>query len=132
MRFKNNRRIIIQRVPKCIIKKCNSGKGISIVIKKQRPRKNNNEDIDKGFKRNRLVAGVRAKTNNINKPTINIGIKGYKIEKNCAIVKKYTKNKTTNVSKCNPKYSSTEEEIYRKDPQFPGDKVSQTCSINKH
>lgn len=127
MRLKNNRRIKIKRVPKCIIKKYNSGKGISIVIKKQRPRKNNNEDIDKGFKRNRLVAGVRAKTNNINKPTINIGIKGYKIEKNCAIVKKHTKDK-----KHDPKYSSTEEGTYRKDPQFAGSRLYQTYSINRH
>lgn len=127
MRLKNNRRIKIQRVPKCIIKEYNSGEGISIVIKKQRPRKNNNEDIDKGFKRNRLVAGVRAKTNNINKPTINIGIKGYKIEKNCAIVKKHTKDKNSNL-----KYSSTEEGKYKKDPQFPGNKFSQTRSQNKH
>ena len=48
------------------------------------------------------------------------------------IVKKHTKDKRTNVSKCNPNYSSTDEGTYTKDPQFPGNKVSQTCSINKH
>lgn len=132
MRLKNNRRIKIKRVPKCIIKKYNSGKGISIVIKKQRPRKNNNEDIDKGFKRNRLVAGVRAKTNNINKPTINIGIKGYKIEKNAAIVEKHKNYKTANVDKRNPKDSSTQRGKYRKDPQFAGRRLYQTYSINRH
>lgn len=132
MRFKNNRRIIIQRVPKCIIKKCNSREGISIVIKKQGPRKNNNENIDKGFKRDWPVAGVCAKTNNIDKPTINIGIKEYKIEKNAAIVEKHKNYKTANVDKRNPKDSSTQRGKYRKDPQFAGSRLYQTYSINRH
>ncbi|MBR2369816.1 MAG: hypothetical protein IKA83_06640 [Paludibacteraceae bacterium] len=89
MKFKNKNRVTIQNKSKCIIHKCNSSKGISIVLKNQGFKKNNYKYTDKISTQDKPTISIDPPTAGIN--GLSVGI--YKIKNNLARIKNDKKNK---------------------------------------
>ena len=108
MKYKNKKRVTIQKNPKCIIQKFNSNKGISIIIKNQGKKKNNYKNTDKDSTPDRPGISIDPPTAEIHR--LSVGI--YKIKNNVARIKNDKKNKV-----------ASEHRHCKQDPPTAGDRL---------